>query len=115
MLFRSDRVLAENLISIDGEIVYKAGQKLTKEMVESLEDDQFFEKGAHQYDLTPNLNQNLLKEMAKINSQNEEAIETEDEAVLDDAEMLEDLDDALDDDMDDLTILTEEEMEDEDL
>ena len=29
--------------------------------------------------------------------------------------MLEDLDDALDDDMDDLTILTEEEMEDEDL
>ena len=70
-----DRVLAENLISIDGEIVYKAGQKLTKEMVESLEDDQFFEKGAHQYDLTPNLNQNLLKEMAKINSQNEEAIE----------------------------------------
>ena len=47
--------------------------------------------------------------------ENEEAIETEDEAVLDDAEMLEDLDDALDDDMDDLTILTEEEMEDEDL
>lgn len=47
--------------------------------------------------------------------ENEEAVETEDEAVLDDAEMLEDLDDALDDDMDDLTILTEEEMEDEDL
>ena len=45
--------------------------------------------------------------------ENEEAIETEDEAVLDDAEMLEDLDDALDDDMDDLTILTEEEMEDD--
>ncbi len=70
-----DRVLAENLISIDGDIVYEAGVKLTKEMVEQLEDDQFFEKGAHQYDLTPNLNQNLLKEMAKVNSQNEEAIE----------------------------------------
>ena len=55
------------------------------------------------------------EDMENYDEENEEAIETEDEAVLDDAEMLEDLDDALDDDMDDLTILTEEEMEDEDL
>jgi DNA-directed RNA polymerase subunit delta len=47
--------------------------------------------------------------------ENEEPSETEDEAVLDDTEMLEDLDDSIDEDMDDLTILTEEEMEDEEL
>lgn len=41
----------------------------------------------------------------------EEIIETEDEAVLDDAEVLEDIEDDLDDEMDDLTILSEEEME----
>lgn len=46
---------------------------------------------------------------------NEEPSEIEDEAVLDDTEMLEDIDDALDDDMDDLTILTEDEIEEEDL
>lgn len=46
---------------------------------------------------------------------NEEPSEIEDEAVLDDTEILEDIDDALDDDMDDLTILTEDEIEEEDL
>ena len=39
--------------------------------------------------------------------------ETEDEAVLEDTEVLEDIEDDLDDDMEDLTILSEEEMEDE--
>ena len=43
----------------------------------------------------------------------EEASEIEDEAILDDVEALEDIEDDLDDDMDDLTILSEEEMEDE--
>ena len=39
--------------------------------------------------------------------------EIEDEAVLDDAEALEDVEDDLDDEMEDLTILSEEEMEEE--
>ena len=43
----------------------------------------------------------------------EEASEIEDEAILDDVEALEDIEDDLDDDMDDLTILGEEELEDE--
>lgn len=43
----------------------------------------------------------------------EEASEIEDEAILEDVEALEDIEDDLDDDMDDLTILGEEELEDE--
>ena len=43
----------------------------------------------------------------------DELLETEDEAVLEDAEALEDIEDDLDDDMDDLTILGEDELEDE--
>lgn len=43
----------------------------------------------------------------------EEASEIEDEAILEDVEALEDIEDDLDDDMDELTILSEEEMEDE--
>ena len=43
----------------------------------------------------------------------EEASEIEDEAILEDVEALEDIEDDLDDDMEDLTILSEEEMEDE--
>ena len=43
----------------------------------------------------------------------ETASEIEDDAILEDVEALEDIEDDLDDDMDDLTILREEEMEDE--
>lgn len=53
-----------------------------------------------------------LEEYEDIDAE-EELIETEDEAVLEDTEVLEDIEDDLDDDMDDLTILSEEEMEDE--
>lgn len=53
-----------------------------------------------------------LEEYEDIDAE-EEVVETEDEAVLEDAEVLEDIEDDLDDDMDDLTILSEEEMEDE--
>ncbi|MGM9873645.1 MAG: DNA-directed RNA polymerase subunit beta [Bacilli bacterium] len=42
-----DRVLAENLISVDGELKYKKGHKLTLEEVEQLKNEEFFEKGAH--------------------------------------------------------------------
>ena len=45
--------------------------------------------------------------------EDEEAVEIEDEAVLDDAEALEDVEDDLDDEMEDLTILSEEELDEE--
>lgn len=51
-----------------------------------------------------------LEEFEDIDAE-EEVIETEDEAVLEDTEILEDIEDDLDDEMDDLTILSEEEME----
>lgn len=53
-----------------------------------------------------------LEEYEDIDAE-EDVVEIEDEAVLEDAEVLEDIDDDLDDDMEDLTILSEEEMEDE--
>ena len=70
-----DRYLAEDLISSDGEIVYSKGDLLTKEIVEKLKDEEFFEKGAHQYDLTDHMNLALLKDMALVNSDNPENIE----------------------------------------
>ena len=41
------RVLAEPLISADGEVVYDAGTEMTRAIVESLQEQKFFEKGAH--------------------------------------------------------------------
>ena len=42
------RYLAENLVSKDGEIVYKKGDYISKEDVRKLMDMEFFEKGAHE-------------------------------------------------------------------
>ena len=42
-----ERTLAENLVSVDGEIRFKKGYTLTVEDVEALQDESFFEKGAH--------------------------------------------------------------------
>ena len=42
------RVLAENLVSVDGEILFPKGHTLSKEDVQSLRDEEVFEKGAHQ-------------------------------------------------------------------
>lgn len=70
-----ERYIAEDLISSDGEIVYEKGTYLTKEMVEALKEEEFFEKGAHQYDLTDHMNKALLKDMAIVNSDNPENIE----------------------------------------
>lgn len=44
-----DKVLAEPLVSADGEIVYNAGHRLTREEVEKLQAEHFFEKGAMAY------------------------------------------------------------------
>ena len=41
------RILAENLVSAEGEIRFKKGYQLTVEDVEKLRDEEFFEKGAH--------------------------------------------------------------------
>lgn len=41
------RILAENLVSADGEIAFPKGHKFTKEEVLKLKDEEFFEKGAH--------------------------------------------------------------------
>ena len=48
------RTLAEDLISADGEIKFTKGTTLTKEMVDELRDEEFFEKGAHQYEIPIN-------------------------------------------------------------
>ncbi len=48
------RVLAENLISADGEVVYTEGTVLSKEIVEDLKNQRFFEKGAHQREIKIN-------------------------------------------------------------
>ena len=50
-------ILAENLISSDGEVVYKKGDRLTESDVDHLRDIEFFEKGAHTK--TIKVNQNL--------------------------------------------------------
>lgn len=45
-----NKVLAEPLVSSEGEIVYNAGHLLTREEVEKLQAQRFFEKGAMAYD-----------------------------------------------------------------
>ena len=49
-----NRILAENLVSADGEVRFKKGYKLTVEDVESLRNEDFFEQGAHLHSLKVN-------------------------------------------------------------
>lgn len=49
-----DRVLAEDLFDVNGELKYRRNTLLTKEMVDSLQDEDFFEKGAHTHELQVN-------------------------------------------------------------
>ena len=49
-----NRILAENLISADGELRFKKGYKLTVEDVEALKNEDFFENGAHLHVLKVN-------------------------------------------------------------
>ncbi len=58
------RVLAEDLISADGEVVYEKGTLLTKAMVDELQNEGFFEKGAHERILPINTN---LDSHGKVN------------------------------------------------
>ena len=50
------RILAEPLISSEGEVVYDEGTLLTKEIVRDLQEQKFFEKGAHIFVLPVNEN-----------------------------------------------------------
>ena len=61
------RILAENLCNADGEIVYVKGTELTKEMVDDLKEQEFFEKGAHLVDLRKKCFKPLLKSICETN------------------------------------------------
>ena len=50
----SGRILAENLVSNEGEVVYEKGTLLTKEIVHELSEAHFFENGAHVYKIPTN-------------------------------------------------------------
>ncbi|MFA7032801.1 MAG: DNA-directed RNA polymerase subunit beta, partial [Bacilli bacterium] len=50
----ANRILAENLVSADGEVRFKKGYTLTSEDVDALRDEDFFEKGAHLHVLKVN-------------------------------------------------------------
>ena len=65
------RIIAENLIDANGEVKYPKGTLLTKEMVDELRDEEFFEKGAHQVDVVKNCNKDLLAEIGKTNKTKE--------------------------------------------
>ena len=49
-----NRILAENLVSADGEVRFKKGYKLRVEDVEALRNEEFFEQGAHLHKLKVN-------------------------------------------------------------
>ncbi len=49
-----NRILAENLVSADGEVRFKKGYKLSVEDVEALRNEEFFEQGAHLHKLKVN-------------------------------------------------------------
>ncbi len=63
-----DRLLnhkvAEDLISVDGEVVVSKGTLVTKEIIDQLKGEQFFEKGAHQVEFPINV---ALDEHNKVN------------------------------------------------
>ena len=61
------RILAENLCNADGEIVFTKGTELTKEMVDALKEEEFFEKGAHLVDLRKKCFKPLLKSICETN------------------------------------------------
>ncbi len=61
------RILAENLVSVDGEIKFAKGYQLTKDDVDALKDEEFFEKGAHERIIKAN--PQLVKALIKNSSE----------------------------------------------
>lgn len=66
-----NKYLAQDLISVDGEIVFEEGHFMTKEDVSSLKRMEFFEYGACRVDL--NLNEDLVNKIIEINEIPEES------------------------------------------
>ena len=64
----SGRIIAEDLISAEGEVVYPAGTEITKDIINQLQDEGFFEKGAHTYslDLNPELDSHTNVNIVKV-------------------------------------------------
>ena len=62
------RILAENLVSAEGEIRFKKGYQLTNEDVEALRNEEFFEQGAHlkEVKINKNLNDNGRVNIVKV-------------------------------------------------
>ena len=72
-----DRILAEDLIDANGEVKYTKGTLLTREMVEELQNEEFFEKGAHQKVLKVNdqLDNNSVVNVVKVyNNENKDLV-----------------------------------------
>ena len=60
------RVLAENLVSADGEIRFMKDHTLTKEDVKALRDEEFFENGAHLQTLKVNSRLDVVEQDGKF-------------------------------------------------
>lgn len=99
-----------------------AFENLIGDFYTSLNLDKRFILIENKWDLTENHSVKMVVEdeidddiesYENMDDESEENIEIEDEAVLEDAEALEDVDDDLDDDMDELNIISEEELEEE--
>ena len=72
-----NRILAEDLIDANGEVKYTKGTLLTREMVEDLQNEEFFEKGAHQKVLAVNerLDKNSVVNIVKVyNNDNKDLV-----------------------------------------
>ena len=61
------RILAENLVNSDGEILFEKGHKLTKEEVVGLMNDEVFQKGAHTKDLSNKESDRIDPGHARVN------------------------------------------------
>lgn len=60
------RILAENLVSADGEIAFPKDHQLTKEEVEHLRDVEFFENGAHEKEIKVNKKLDFVEKDGKL-------------------------------------------------
>ena len=69
------RLLAENLVSADGEIRFPKGHLLTEEDVQALRDEEFFEAGAHSRKLSVNeaVDPNSLVTVVKVHAFDKES------------------------------------------
>ena len=63
-----DKVLAEDLFDVNGELKYRKNTLLTKEIVDQLQDEEFFENGAcaHQLNVNTKLDTNSIVNIVKV-------------------------------------------------